>query len=245
VKPEGSLPHSQVTAIPDQSSPLPHHSTSWRAILILFLYIYVYLRLSSGLLPLYTSPAPIYATCPAHLIFLDLNNQVIFGEGYISSLCSLFHSTVTSSLLGPKYSPRHPIPERPQSVFLPQCTRPSITPKQNKMHNFQFTVWHVIEYAKKPSRINTLKSEFVTLRCTHLTRTEFQIFQKMFSIRYVPQLFRFTVSRLHATRHAQNIVFSRDCRSDLGSTQPPIQWVTPDFLSELTLRLPDLISLAI
>ena len=48
--------------------------------------------------------SPIHATCPAHLILLDLITRTIFGEQYkslSSSLCSFLHSPVTSSLLGP------------------------------------------------------------------------------------------------------------------------------------------------
>ena len=48
--------------------------------------------------------SPIHATCPAHLILLDFITHTILGEEYrsfSSSLCSLLHSPVTSSLLGP------------------------------------------------------------------------------------------------------------------------------------------------
>ena len=86
------------------------HSTSWRSNLILSTHLR--LGLPSGLFPsgfptktLYTAlSSPIRATCPAHLILLDFITRTILGEEYrslSSSLCSLLHSPVTSSLLGP------------------------------------------------------------------------------------------------------------------------------------------------
>ena len=87
----------------------PHH-TFWRSILILSTHLC--LGLPSGLPPsgfptksLYTPlSSPIRATCPAHLILLDFITRTILGEEYnsfSSSLCSLLHSPITSSLLGP------------------------------------------------------------------------------------------------------------------------------------------------
>ena len=51
--------------------------------------------------------SPIHATCPAHLIPLNLITRTIVGEQYWSlnsSLCSFLHSPVTYSLIGQIFS---------------------------------------------------------------------------------------------------------------------------------------------
>ena len=110
---EGSLPHSQVPTTcpypePHQSSPCsPPHFLK----IHLILSSHLCQGLPSDLFPsgcptktLYTPISyPIHATCPAHLILLDLITWIIYGKEYksLSSHHVLFSTQVTSSLLGP------------------------------------------------------------------------------------------------------------------------------------------------
>ena len=67
------------------------------------------------------------------------DHRIIFGKRYrklSSSLCSLLHSTVTSSLLGPQ----HPILKHPQPRFLPHCERQSFTPIQKNRQNYSLCI---------------------------------------------------------------------------------------------------------
>jgi len=104
-----SARHLSLSWTSSKQSVPPYH-TSWISILILSSHLR--LGLPSGLFSsgfptktLYRLILfPIHATCPAHLIPLDLITRTILGEQYRSLsflLRSFLHSPVTSSLLGP------------------------------------------------------------------------------------------------------------------------------------------------
>ena len=118
---QGSLrPLKMPSTVPILSQINPVHAphcTSWRSNLILSSHLY--LGLASSLFPsgfphqnpVCTSSLPVHATCPPHLICLDLITRIIFGEEYrslSSSLCSFLHSCYLVPLR-PKYSPQQPI----------------------------------------------------------------------------------------------------------------------------------------
>ena len=112
MEPEGTLPHSQVTdACPILSQLDPAHKPTSDFLKIHFIIILLStpgthtwslsLRFPHQN-PVYASPLPIHATCPAHLIFLDFITRTRLGEEYrslSSSIHNFLHSSVTSSLL--------------------------------------------------------------------------------------------------------------------------------------------------
>jgi hypothetical protein len=81
----------------------------------------------------------IRATCPVHIILLDLMTRIIFREDYrslISSLRSFLHSPVISSHFGPNIILSNLFPNYPQPKFFPQCEPPSFTPIQRIRPNY-------------------------------------------------------------------------------------------------------------
>jgi len=114
MEPKGLLPYSHVLATcpypkPARSSPYTHFTLTE---IHLNMILPSKPGFSSCLFPsgfptktLYTPLLyPIRATCPTHLIPLNLIAQIRVGEQYrsfSSSLCSFLQSPVTSSLLGP------------------------------------------------------------------------------------------------------------------------------------------------
>ena len=114
MEPEGSLPQSQVPATCPY--PEPARSSPYTHVPLPEIHLNIILPSTPGFPqwflslkfphqnPVYASPLPIRATCPAHLILLYLITQTILSEQYrslSSSLCRFLHSLVTSSLAAP------------------------------------------------------------------------------------------------------------------------------------------------
>ena len=153
MEPESSLPLSQQPA----TSPCPQSDQSTPRLSDEFLQDRL-LTLSSLLHPCLFPPsfppetlhAPLFsptrATCPAHLIMLDVITLTICCDAYRSgsnSLFNSFYSPLTLSPVDPKHLPQHPVLEHPQPMLLPQSERPSFTPIQNNRQNncsFYFNV---------------------------------------------------------------------------------------------------------
>ena len=114
MEPKGSLPHSQVPSTcpyPEPARSSPYHTSHFLNIHINIVLPsmpgspkwYLSLRFPHQN-PVYASVLPHMRYMSPHLIFLDFITWTILDEEYrslSSSLCSIVHSRVTSSLLGP------------------------------------------------------------------------------------------------------------------------------------------------
>jgi len=141
---EGSLPRLQEPATclypdPNQFSPFPPHSTSWRSMLTLSSHLT--LSLPSGLFPSVSPPNPcMHLSSPQYM----LHAQPIlffsiwsFGDDYRSvgsSLCSFLHFSVTSPLRSSAPYSRTP------SAYVPPSMCVTKFHTHRKLAKLQF--WH-------------------------------------------------------------------------------------------------------
>jgi hypothetical protein len=127
--------------------PMLYQSSPYHSILMLSAHLHLSLPSSffssgSSTYTLYAFIfAPILAMSPTLLILLDLVILIILCEEYKlwrSKLCSFFPISCHFISLQSNYSPQHHVLKDPQSVFFPQCQRPSfttITQTQAKLWN--------------------------------------------------------------------------------------------------------------
>ena len=131
-----------------QRQSMPPHPTSWRYRLILSSHLR--LGLPSSFIPsgfatkiLYTPLfSPIPATCAAHFILLDLITRTMLGVRYRllnSSLCSFFHFSVTTSLLGPNI-----LHNTPFSKTLSLLSSLNVSSQVKSIHQFLSKTHHFV-----------------------------------------------------------------------------------------------------
>jgi len=101
--------HKYPPSVPDLSSPFPHiplpeNPSSYYPPDYTFAFQIVSFLQVAQTKPCIDLSSPIRATCPTHLIILDLITRTILADKYRTSvtiLCSIFHSPATTFLLGP------------------------------------------------------------------------------------------------------------------------------------------------
>jgi hypothetical protein len=78
------------------------------------------------------------ASCPAHLILLDLSPAwyCVRSTDHSAPHYLIFSIPRYFVSLRPKFSPQHPIPKYPHSTYILQWQRPSFTPIQNNGQNY-------------------------------------------------------------------------------------------------------------
>jgi hypothetical protein len=154
MEPEGLLSHSQVPA--HRLYPQPDRSSPWPTSHFLKIHFNIIIPSTPGsskwflylsfphLNPVHAFPLPIRATCPAHLILLDLITRIILGGEYrsfSSYLCSFLHSPMTSSLVSP----------RPLTLFITlfsKCNLPICNWNEKKrLYFWRYPIWP-ISYCK-------------------------------------------------------------------------------------------------
>ena len=78
---------------------------------------------------------PVRTTFTGHLILLYMFIRILFGEYKTWTLYGHLRCPVITSPLGSHIFPQHPTLEHTQTIFFPECDRPSLTPIQNQQTN--------------------------------------------------------------------------------------------------------------
>ena len=89
--------------------------------------------------------SPIRAICPAHFSLGDLINRMIFGEEYRAQDSSLFHSPVTSCLLGPKSSSA-PHSRKPSAYVHPSVWATKFHTHVKEPAKLYFCIFHSLHF---------------------------------------------------------------------------------------------------